>query len=151
LDMVGLTTVSLWVVEDARSRELFGGNLEPLIETHRSLKATAWNLAGQFLEPSESKELEDLFVEWRKQNPNERSVSGVHFREFALALGKDQSPSNVKASSIFSLLYLDPFAGLDPTTVAIEQSRELASRTVAYAERMPTLVRWQAELLAFQI
>lgn len=151
LDMVGLAAVSRMVIEDARSRELFGGSLEPLLETHRSLEATAWNLADQFLEPSEHKELADLFAEWRKQNPNERSVSGVHFREFALALGKASSPSTVKATSIFSLLYLDPFAGLDPTTVAIEQSRELASRTVAYAERMPTLLRWQAELLALQI
>jgi hypothetical protein len=49
------------------------------------------------------------------------------------------------------MLYLDPFAGLSPTTVAIEQSRELAERVVAYAERAPTLVRWQAELLALQI
>jgi hypothetical protein len=151
LDMVGLATVSRMVIEDAKSREIFGGSLEPLLETHRSLEATAWNLADQFLEPSERKELEDLFVEWRRQNPNERSVSGVHFREFAVALGKASTPGTVKSTSIFSLLYLDPFAGLDPTTVAIEQSRELASRTVAYAERMPTLLRWQAELLALQV
>lgn len=151
LDMVGLATVSRMVIEDARSREIFGGGLEPLVETHRSLEATAWTLADQFLEPSERKELEDLFAEWRRQNPNERSVSGVHFREFAVALGKASTPGTVKATSIFSLLYLDPFAGLDPTTVAIEQSRELASRTVAYAERMPTLLRWQAELLALQV
>lgn len=151
LDLVGLATVSRMVIEDTRSREIFGGSLEPLLDTHRSLEATAWNLADQFLEPSEHKELADLFAEWRRQNPNERNVSGVHFREFALALGKASSPSSVKASSIFSLLYLDPFAGLDPTTVAIEQSRELAARTVAYAERMPTLLRWQAELLALQI
>jgi len=151
LDLVGLATVSRMVIEDARSRELFGGSLNALLETHRSLEATAWNLADQFLEPSEHKELADLFAEWRKQNPNERNVSGVHFREFAVALGKAATPGTVKATSIFSLLYLDPFSGLDPTTVAIEQSRELAARTVAYAERMPTLLRWQAELLAFQI
>ena len=151
LDLVGLATVSRMVIEDARSRQVFGGSLEPLVETHKALEATAWALASQFLEASEQKELSDLFAEWRKQNPNERSVSGVHFREFALTLGKATSPSTVKANSIFSLLYLDPFAGLDPTTVAIEQSRELASRTVAYAERMPTLLRWQAELLALQV
>jgi len=49
------------------------------------------------------------------------------------------------------MLYIDPFAGLSPTTVAIEQSRELAERVVAYAERAPTLMRWQAELLSLQI
>jgi hypothetical protein len=151
LDLVGLATFSRMVIEDTKSRELFGGSLEPLLETHRNLEATAWNLADQFLEPSEHKELADLFAEWRRQNPNERNVSGVHFREFALALGKASTPGTVKATSIFSLLYLDPFAGLDPTTIAIEQSRELAARTIAYAERMPTLLRWQAELLALQV
>ena len=151
LDMVGLATVSRMVIEDAKSREIFGGDLAPLLETHKSLEASAWLLADQFLEPSERKELEDLFAEWRRQNPTERGVGGVHFREFATALGKASSPDKVKPTSIFSLLYLDPFAGLDPTTVAIEQSRELAARTVAYAERMPTLLRWQAELLALQI
>ena len=151
LDLVGLATVSQWVIEDAKSRELFGGRLDPLLETHRSMEVQAWVLADQFLEPSEHKELAELFAEWRKRNPNDRNVTGVHFREFAVALGKVTSAGTVKATSIFSLLYLDPFAGLDPTTVAIEQSRELASRTVAYAERMPTLLRWQAELLALQV
>ena len=151
LDLVGLATVSRMVIENAVPRDLRRLARAPARHPDPSLEATAWNLADQFLEPSEHKELADLFAEWRRQNPNERNVSGVHFREFALALGKASSPSSVKASSIFSLLYLDPFAGLDPTTVAIEQSRELAARTVAYAERMPTLLRWQAELLALQI
>jgi hypothetical protein len=151
LDLVGLATVSLMVIEDARSREIFGGDLEPLLRTHRKLEASAWDLVSQFLEPSEQKELQDLFAEWRKQNPDERGVSGVHFREFAMALGKASPPDKIKPTSIFSLLYLNPLAGLDPTTVAIEQSRELAARTVAFAERMPTLVRWQAELLAYQL
>jgi len=151
LDMVALATVSRMVMQDARSREIFGGSLEPLLDTHRNLEATAWSLADQFLEPSEHKELQELFDEWRRQNPNERNVSGVHFREFALALGKASTPDKVKATSIFSLLYIDPFAGLDPTTVAIEQSKDLAARTVAFAERMPTLLRWQAELLTLQV
>src|SRR5262249_50665179 len=76
-DVVGLATVSLWVAEDAKSHELFGGKIDPLVETHRGLLASAWALADQFLEPSEHKELADLFVEWRKQNPSERNVSGV--------------------------------------------------------------------------
>ncbi|HTO88990.1 MAG TPA: hypothetical protein VMR54_15830 [Thermoanaerobaculia bacterium] len=151
LDLVGLATVSRMVIEDAKSREIFGGDLEPLLDAHRKLEASAWSLVGQFLEPSEEQELHDLFAEWRKQNPDERSVAGVHFREFAMALGKASTPDKIKPTSIFSLLYLNPLAGLDPTTVAIEQSKDLAARTVAFAERMPTLLRWQAELLAYQV
>lgn len=151
LDLVGLATVSRMVIEDPRSRERFGDALDPLLATHRKLEAAAWSLADQFLESSERQELQDLFNEWRRQNPDERGVGGVHFREFAMTLGKAQSPDKIKPTSIFTLLYLNPFAGLDPTTVAIEQSKDLAARTVAYAERMPTLLRWQAELLAYQL
>ena len=49
------------------------------------------------------------------------------------------------------MLYLDPLAGISPTTAAIQQSRELAERVVAYAERAPNLMRWQAELLALEV
>ena len=34
--------------------------------------------------------------------------------------------SKAAPNSIFSLLYLDPFAGLDPTAAAIEETRALA-------------------------
>ena len=78
-------------------------------------------------------------------------MSGARFREFVVDLGKAQGAGQEKPTSIFSMLYLDPFAGLSPTTVAIQQSRELAERVVAYAERAPTRMRWQAELLALEV
>jgi hypothetical protein len=151
LDMVVFATVSRMVIEDARSSETFGTAVAPLLATHRELEANAWTLAGELLKPEQRQELEALIVEWRKQNPHERSVGAVHFHEFALGLEQDGSRKKLQTASIFTLLRLDPFAGLDPTTVAIEQSRELAERTVAYAERAPNLLRWQAELLTYQL
>jgi hypothetical protein len=153
LDVVVLAAVSRMVVEDAKTREEFGAAIAPLIQTHRELEASAWTLAGQILGPEQRQQLEGLIVEWRKQNPRERSVGAIHFREFALTTEKEKGSraSKVGSGSIFTLLRIDPFAGLDPATVAIEQSRELAARTVAYFERAPTLLRWQAELLALQL
>jgi hypothetical protein len=122
------------------------------VATHVDLEKSAWALVGSFLTPEQVGELKSLVEEWRHANPNERNVTGARFREFALNLGKfSASGARQKPTSIFSMLYLDPFAGLDPTTVAIDQTRELAERMTAYAERLPTLVRWQAELLALQI
>ena len=151
LDVVVLTVVSRMVIEDPKTREEFGDAVVPLIETHRELEASAWRLASQILTPDQRGQLESLIAEWRRQNPHERSVGAIHFREFALTTEKGTPLSKLRTGSVFTLLHLDPFAGLDPTTVAIEQSRELAARTVAYLERAPTLVRWQAELLAFQL
>ena len=147
-----LASVSRIVVEDAKAREEFGEAVEPLVRAHLALEKRAWNLAGVLLTPDQIEELRNLIVEWRKQNPSERDVSGARFREFAVHLGKAQmGGAKAKPTSVFSMLYLDPFAGLSPTTVAIEQSRELAERVVAYAERAPNLMRWQAELLALEI
>ena len=151
LDVVVLAVVSRMVVEDAKTREEFGAAVAPLIETHRELEASAWILVGQILGPEQRRQLEGLIVEWRAQNPRERSVGAIHFREFALTTEKGSRVNKLGTGSIFSLLRIDPFAGLDPATVAIEQSRELAARTVAYFERAPTLLRWQAELLALQL
>jgi hypothetical protein len=151
LDMVVFATVSRMVIEDAKTSETYGPAVAPLLATHRELEASAWVLAGELLKPEQRHELEGLIVEWRKQNPHERSVGAIHFHEFALTLQQTGGRKKLETTSIFTLLRLDPFAGLDPTTVAIEQSRELAERTVAYAERAPTLLRWQAELLTYQL
>ena len=151
LDVVVLTVVSRMVIEDPKSREDFGAAVGPLIATHKELEASAWGLASQILAAGQREQLEGLIVEWRERNPHERSVGAIHFREFALSTEKGSPLAKLRSGSIFTLLHLDPFAGLDPTTIAIEQSRELAARTVAYLERAPTLLRWQAELLAFQL
>ena len=151
LDLVVLASVSRMVVESGGAGEALGPAPEPLVTEHKDLETMAWNLADQFLTPDQHRELESLVQDWRKKNPNERSVATARFRDFALELGRISQPRNVQATSIFSLLFIDPLAGLSPTTVAIQQSRELAQRTVSYAQRAPTILRWQAELLALQV
>jgi hypothetical protein len=152
LDLAVLSMVSRMVVTHPDVRQEFGPPADALVAVHVQLEKSAWALVATFLTPDQSEELRSLVEEWRRANPNERSITGARFREFALNLGKFSSTdSRQKPTSIFSMLYLDPFAGLDPTTVAIDQSRELAERVTAYAERLPTLVRWQAELLALQV
>jgi hypothetical protein len=151
LDLLVLASVSRMVVEAGGAGEALGPAPEPLLTEQKDLETMAWNLAGQFLTPDQRQELQNLIQEWRKKNPNDRSVATARFRDFALELGKISSPGNIRPTSIFSMLYIDPLAGLSPTTVAIQQSRELAERTVSYAERAPTILRWQAELLALQI
>jgi DNA repair ATPase RecN len=49
------------------------------------------------------------------------------------------------------LLFLDPLAGLDPTAAAIQETRELGERAMYYSQRMPQLLSWQTELLAYQL
>lgn len=151
LDLTVLATISRMRLEKPKFQREFGDAAARLVTAHKQLENSAWALVGSFLTADQVEELKDLIARWRAQNPDEEDAAGARFREFALSLGQTAQSAKSRPSSIFSLLYLDPFAGLDPTTVAIDQSRELAERVVAYAERAPTLMRWQAELLALQI
>jgi ABC-type transporter Mla subunit MlaD len=48
---------------------------------------------------------------------------------------------------VFNLLAIDPLAGLDPATRELADTRLFAERGLFLARHMPTLIRWQTELL----
>ena len=49
---------------------------------------------------------------------------------------------------MFSLLKVDPLAGMDPAVREIAQTRLLAERALYVTQKMPMLLRWQTELLS---
>jgi hypothetical protein len=151
LDLVVLATVSRMVAEDYLLGQVFGEAALPLVQTSRRLETNAWSLVKPVLKPEQLAELRDLIQEWRRQNPNQRNARAVRFREFAAALGKGPQLVTPKPTSVFSLLFLDPMAGLDPTVRAVEETRYVAERAMYYAQRAPILLGWQAEVLALQL
>ena len=88
---------------------------------------------------------------WRRQNPDQRHVDAIRFRELAAAVGMAQQVATPPPNSVFSLLFLNPLSGLDPTAVAIQETRQLAERAMYYSQRMPTLLNWQVQLLSLQL
>jgi hypothetical protein len=150
LDLLVLVSMSRIVIE-GYGVQTYGDAIRPLLEVQRNLETNAWTLAGGVLKPSQQQELRDLINEWRAKNPDQRYVGQIRFREFVTALGRMPSQSSTAPTSIFSLLYLDPLAGLDPTAAAIEETRELGERVMYYTQRMPNLLSWQAEVLAYQL
>jgi hypothetical protein len=150
LDMLVLVTVSRMAMEDF-GVETFGEAALPVLEIQRQQETNAWLLANGMLKPTQQKELRDLIQEWRQKNPHQRYVGAVRFREFATALGKTPTQAATAPSSIFSLLYLDPMAGLDPTAAAIEETHRLGERAMYYTQRLPQLLSWQTEVLAYQL
>jgi hypothetical protein len=152
LDMVVLATASRMVMEEGL--EGVEGLREPalaLLETHRKFETNAWELVGNVLEPGQQQDLAELIVEWRQNNPRQRNVASLRFREFLSALGKTPERATAAPNSLFSLLFLDPMASMDPTTAAIEEARNTAERAMYYTQRMPMLLNWQVELLAFDL
>ena len=151
LDMLVLVTMARMVMEDYVIAT-FGEAAQPLLETQRKLEADAWQMTSSgVIKPAQQQELRDLIQEWRRKNPNQRYVGMIRFTELVTALGRTPTKATTKPTSIFSLLYLDPMAGLDPTAAAIEDTRQLAERAMYYTQRMPTLISWQTEVLAYQL
>jgi hypothetical protein len=150
LDMLVLVSMARMVVE-GYGAETYGDAIHPLLDAQRNLETNAWTMAGGLLRPSQQQELRDLIKEWRQKNPHQHYVGQIRFREFVTALGRMPSQTATAPTSLFSLLYLDPLAGLDPTAAAIEETRELGERAMYYTQRMPTLLSWQTEVLAYQL
>jgi hypothetical protein len=138
------------VIEDY-GVDTFGTNAMPLLEVQKQMEAKAWELASGALKPSQKRELENLILEWRRKNPHQLYVGAIRFVEFAAAAGQQPTAASTSSGSIFSLLFLDPFAGLDPTTAAIEEAQQLGERMMYYGQRMPQLLGWQIELTALEL
>jgi hypothetical protein len=56
-----------------------------------------------------------------------------------------------ETSSVFSLVNLDPTAGLDPAVREVTRTRLFAERAMFTLQRMPFLLRLQTELLAYEL
>ncbi len=151
LDMVVLATVSRMVAETHPVVQQLGSAAQDFVEVHRHLETNAWTLVQGVLKEEQKSELRDLIEEWRRRNPNQRDVYAVRFREFAASLGNAPEASKTKPTSIFNLLFIDPMAGLDPTARAIQETRQSAERMMYYAQRVPVLLAWQAEVLTYQL
>ena len=150
LDVLVLVTMARNVVEDYGA-ESYGDGYLQLLAAQRDMESNAWTMANGILQPSQKQELMNLIQQWRGQFPHQHYVGPIRFREFVVTLGRTPKQSKAATTSIFSLLYLDPLAGLDPTTAAIEGTRELGERAMYYCQRMPMLLDWQTQLLAYQL
>lgn len=151
LDMIVLATISRMVVESQSAEGKFTVPAAALLDTHRRLETNSWNLVNNVLRDDQKAEFQEMLQEWRKNNPNQRYVGGIRFREFALSLASAPEKTKSKPTSIFNLLFIDPMAGLDPTARAIEETRQSAERFTYYAQRAPLLLSWQVELLGYQL
>ena len=87
--------------------------------------------------PIQQTELHQLIKVWRKANPRQRFVSGVHFDEVAILRGKNSISLTLSDSS-------DLLAPIDRAAQEAEDIRLLAERGVFLMERLPQLLMAQA-------
>jgi hypothetical protein len=151
LDMIVLATLSRMTLEGPWARRWYGARAMPLLDVHRGLEAQAWSLADGTLSPEQVMQLRGLIEQWRAEHPNASAVTQVRFTGFTAAISGRASREAHSSGGLFSLIGLDPLSNLDPAVRELEQTRQLAERTIYYLQRAPDLLNMQVESLAYQL
>jgi hypothetical protein len=150
LDLVALSVLNRITVEEGVLHSTNREALRPWLETSRSLETNAWVFASHFLTPAQISELRDAITDFQNRNPGVRGIFAARPQEFASMVKTTRQP-DADGNSVFSLVGLDPTAGLDPAVHEITLTRLFAERAMFTLQRMPTLLRWQTELLSHHL
>jgi len=151
LDMAILVTLNRMSVEDYWMPKRFGESAKPLLTASQESEKEIWRIAATTLQSAQLEELRAGIQAWHDKFPDGRSPRDVGSLGFAAEVAKmRRSSPQPGMSSVFNLLVIDPLAGLDPATRELANTRLFAERGLFLARHMPTLIRWETELLATQ-
>ena len=151
LDMVIFASLNRMNVEDYWIPKVYGESAKPFLLASQEVEKEIWRIAATTLKKEQISELRAAIKTWHEQHPNVRSPRDLGSLGFASEVARmNRSPQPGITSSVFNLLAIDPLAGLDPATRELANTRLFAERGLFLARHMPTLIRWETELLVIQ-
>ena len=124
----------------------------PLLDVLRQREANLREIARDVLTPVQVAQLQQAIEDWRQSRKATDFDLGT-FASFALVnevIANTESKNTQASSNIFSLLDLDPLAGLDPAARELTETRLFGERALFLAKRMPQLMEYQMELLTMR-
>jgi hypothetical protein len=149
LDMIVLATLSRRVLEDRLIQD-YGERARALLDAHRNLEQQSWSLVEGVLNAEQAQEVRAAIDRWRAENPTALAVAQVRFKDFAaIELRRGNEPH--EGGGLFAFIGLDPLSNLDPAVRELEQTRQLAERTIYYLQRAPSLLDMEVERLVYQL
>lgn len=150
VDVVATTTLRRLELEALQATNRLPEGLAGLLDLTRSFETTAWKLAEDYLSPAQREELRGSIESWHQQHPPSGGLALARPQEYTVDLRRQAQAGTRSSGTITSLLTLDPLGGLDPAVREVTQTRLFAERAMYTLQRMPTLLRWQTELLTRQ-
>lgn len=152
VDMVVLTSGARMRVQDYWMPKVYGDSALPMVEALQKLEAQIWALADRVLKAPQRAELREAMEEWRKKasTPNGSLAAFASMGLIAEVNRSARTKTSSLSSSVFSLLDIDPLAGLDPATRELAQTRLFAERAIYIGQRMPQLIQWRMELVTLR-
>ena len=146
-DMTVFVSTVRMAIEQHWQPKVFGESAQPILESSRDAETNIWALAATVLKPAQQAELRAAIEVWCRQTPAWESMMAARSSGFSSRFAEAGKADSSSSSSVFSMLQVDPLSGLDPATREIAQTRLFAERALFVAQWMPTLLRWQTELL----
>jgi hypothetical protein len=151
IDMAILASLNRMNVEDYWIPKLYGESAKPYLLVSEQVEKEVWRIAATALKEEQLSELRAAIKTWHEQHPDMRSHSDAGALGFASEVAQiNRSSRPGITSSVFNLLSIDPLTGLDPATRELANTRLFAERGLFLARHMPTLIRWETELLVIQ-
>jgi hypothetical protein len=147
VDFLGLATLTRAIVEREAAAIEPRGAMGLWLENTRALETNAWRIAQGVLSESQQGEFRAAISQWLTENGSVGYGFFSRPQDFAMELRRSKEKTR-QPGSVFSLVGLDPTAGLDPAVREVTRTRLFAERALFALERMPFLLRWQSELLA---
>lgn len=151
LDMVILASLNRMNAEHYWIPKFYGESAKPYLLASQEMEKEIWRIAEMALKKEPLSELRAAIKIWHEQHPDVRSPSDLGSLGFSSEVAQsNRSSRSGITDSVFNLLSIDPLTGLDPATRELANTRLFAERGLFLARHMPTLIRWETELLVVQ-
>ena len=147
LDMTVFVTDVRMALEEYWRPKVFGDSATTLLEFCRLGEAEIWRATDKVLKPEQQVALREAIQAWHRQSSQPENLLVARSAGLALQVAQMNRTDTAKPGSLFSLLMIDPLAELDPTRREIAATRLFAERALFVSQKMPTLLRWQTQLL----
>ena len=138
---------SIW--RDEASKK-FGEKAAFLLNVQKELEDDIDAIALKALTPEQLEELKALVAEWRAEHPDQRYVSYIRFSDFT-GMRSNRHAKTPNLLSVSGLLSAFQFVNVDEATRSVDQARMVAERAIYLSQRIPSLLRWQTEMLFYQM
>ncbi len=148
LDMTVFIAEARMALEEHWQPKVFGASAQTLLDYCRLAEAEIWRATDKVLKPEQQAALREAIQVWHRESSMPENLLVARSVGLAIQVTQVNRADITKPGSLFSLLMLDPLAELDPTRREIAQTRLFAERALFVSQKMPTLLRWQAELLS---
>lgn len=145
LDIVTTVTLEHMVWSDGWALKTFGESGQLFIDALAEMETDIWAIAAKVLHPNQLTDLRALITAWRAEHLDQTYVSTVRFDDFMFLRDSAlrQRTSLIKLNLVV--------ANADEAVAQVREARLFAERALFLAGRMPLLMSWQAELLAYDL